>query len=205
MKGIKGEPEQNEPDHEPDKVKKAGSSCQTFPIGFSYWFSRTATMPDPILQPLLAQPITPAGFRPFGQVITASPDGKAFDQSDAQLQLSQGTPRFYIMRLQQRGLQFSRITRHLQCTQCLGSLAGQEWLIAVAPPGESMQPDPESIVAFRIPGDCFIKLEVGTWHAGPYFEQDHIDFYNLELSDTNLVDHHTCDLRSTYGIEFVLT
>ncbi|MCU0523907.1 MAG: ureidoglycolate lyase [Elainella sp. Prado103] len=163
-------------------------------------------MPESIaVQSLRAQPINPAAFQPFGQVIFASPDGKAFDQTDAQLQLSQGTPRFYIMRLQQRGLRFSQMTRHQRCTQCLGSLAGQEWLIAVAPPSGAPQPAPDSIVAFQIPGDCFIKLEVGTWHAGPYFKQDTIDFYNLELSDTNLIDHQTCDLQSTYGIEFVIT
>lgn len=151
---------------------------------------------------LLAQPITPELFRPYGQVIMATVDGKPFDQEDAQLHLSEGTPRFYIMRLQQRGYSFSQITRHQHCTQCLGALNGQDWLLAVAPPGEAECPDPQSIAAFRIPGNCFIKLEVGTWHAGPYFKQDSVDFYNLELSNTNIVDHHTCNLQTTYGLRF---
>jgi ureidoglycolate hydrolase len=152
--------------------------------------------------PLPAALVTPENFRPYGQVIAASPDHKGFDATDAQLSLEQGTPRFYIMRLPRRGRTFWKITRHVQCTQCLGSLEGKEWLMAVAPPGESDQPNLDAIAAFRIPGNCFIKLERGTWHAGPYFEQEAIDFYNLELTDTNLVDHHTCDLKSTYGIEF---
>lgn len=151
---------------------------------------------------LLAQPITPELFRPYGQVMMATVDGKPFDQEDAQLHLSEGVPRFYIMRLQQRGQSFSQITRHQRCTQCLGSLNGQEWLIAVAPPGESECPDPQSITAFRISGNCFIKLEVGTWHAGPYFKQDFVDFYNLELSNTNIVDHYTCNLQAIYGLRF---
>lgn len=77
-------------------------------------------------------------------------------------------------------------------------------MLAVAPPGQAALPRLEDVVAFRIPGNCFIKLEVGTWHAGPYFDAPWIDFYNLELSDTNLVDHETCNLLEHYGVEFEL-
>lgn len=153
---------------------------------------------------LTAQQITSEEFRPFGQVIWPTEDGRSFDQEDAQLTLDQGIPRFYIMRLRQRGRQFSKITRHVCCTQCLGSLDGEPWLIAVAPPSDTVTPDPAAIAAFRVPGDCFIKLHVGSWHAGPYFDQDRVDFYNLELNDTNQVDHHTCDLAAVYGLEFEL-
>jgi ureidoglycolate hydrolase len=156
------------------------------------------------LRPLIAQSITAEAFRPYGQVIFASPDGKPYNSDDAQLHLTQGTPRFYIMRLQNRGRQFSHITRHQKCTQCLGALADQPWLIAVAPPDESSQPALEAIVAFRIPGNCFIKLHVGTWHAGPYFDHAVVEFYNLELADTNITDHDTCNLRTAYGVEFEL-
>lgn len=159
-------------------------------------------MSQPILVQVSAQPVTPEAFRAYGQVIFASPDDKAYDRSDAQLHLDRGIPRFYIMRLPRRGRKFSCITRHQQCTQCLGSLEGQAWLIAVAPPGQSEIPAIESISAFRIPGNCFIKLEVGTWHAGPYFEQEAIEFYNLELSNTNITDHDTCNLHQSYGVEF---
>ncbi|MBN8561149.1 MAG: ureidoglycolate lyase [Leptolyngbya sp. UWPOB_LEPTO1] len=151
---------------------------------------------------LQANLITPESFRPFGQVIQASVDGKTFDREDAQLHLQNGIPRFYIMRLQHRGRTFHKITRHQQCTQCLGALEGREWLIAVAPPSEAAAPAIADLTAFRIPGNCFIKLDLGTWHAGPYFDSNVVDFYNLELSDTNLVDHDTCDLKSTYGTEF---
>ncbi|MBW4443424.1 MAG: ureidoglycolate lyase [Plectolyngbya sp. WJT66-NPBG17] len=154
------------------------------------------------IQQIQANLITAETFRPFGQVIQASSDGKSFDREDAQLQLENGIPRFYIMRLKHRGRKFHKITRHQQCTQCLGSLEGKEWLIVVAPPGSSENPAIADLTAFRIPGNCFIKLHIGTWHAGPYFDGDVVDFYNLELSDTNIVDHDTCDLRSTYAIEF---
>ena len=153
-----------------------------------------------IVHQLRANLITAESFRPFGQLIQASADGKAFDLDDAQLQLENGTPRFYIMRLEQRGRRFHNITRHRQCTQCLGSLEGKEWLIVVA--ASSGCPTIADLTAFRIPGNCFIKLNLGTWHAGPYFEGDLVDFYNLELSNTNIVDHDTYDLRSTETLEF---
>ncbi|MBD1925951.1 ureidoglycolate lyase [Trichocoleus sp. FACHB-90] len=144
------------------------------------------------IQQLQAQLITPENFRPYGQVISASVDGKNYDTEDAQLNLQNGIPRFYIMRLHHKGRKFHTITRHTQCTQCLGSLEGKDWLIAVAPPNnDADKPALEDIAAFRIPGNCFIKLEIGTWHAGPYFEHEFVDFYNLELSDTNIVDHFT--------------
>ena len=55
------------------------------------------------------------------QLITATDDGKEFDDEDAQLVLDQGSaPRFYIMRLPRRGLTFERITYHANVTQCLG-------------------------------------------------------------------------------------
>jgi ureidoglycolate hydrolase len=146
--------------------------------------------------------VTPENFQPYGQVIWASEDSKSYDTEDAQLNLQNGTPRFYIMRLHHKGRKFHKITRHVQCTQCLGSLEGKDWLIAVAPPRDTEQPALEEIVAFRIPGNCFIKLEVGTWHAGPYFDHAFVDFYNLELSDTNTVDHFTHNFLTSNQLEF---
>ena len=155
------------------------------------------------VQQLQAKWVTAENFRPYGQVIFASEDGKAFDSEDAQLNLQNGIPRFYIMRLHQKGRKFHKITRHVRCTQCLGSLEGKDWLIAVAPPNnEADEPTLENIAAFRIPGNCFIKLEVGTWHAGPYFEHNFVDFYNLELNDTNIVDHFTHDFIKSHQLEF---
>jgi len=70
---------------------------------------------------------------------------------------------------------------------------GKEWLIAVAPTKDVPQPKLEEIIALRIPGNCSIKLNQGTWHADPYFDEEFVDFYNLELSDTNINDRYTCN------------
>ncbi|MGK7906121.1 MAG: ureidoglycolate lyase [Synechococcus sp.] len=154
------------------------------------------------LRSLQVIPITSDNFEPFGQVIAASKDGTPFSPADAQLVLDRGTPRFYIMRLKYRGLSFKTMTRHQQCTQCLGALEGKEWVLAVSPPSPTPKPALAEISAFRIPGNCFVKLEVGTWHAGPYFKGEWVDFYNLELSDTNVTDHETVNLREKFGVEF---
>ena len=154
------------------------------------------------LKQIPATPISRSDFRPYGELILPSPDGKAFDAGDAVLKLDSGIPRFYIMHLTRRGRTFDKITRHNLCTQCLGSLNGKTWLMAVCPPSVTTTPDIERLKAFRIPGNCFIKLEVGTWHAGPYFDDEAIDFYNLELSDTNIVDHFTYNFVAKQSIQF---
>lgn len=151
---------------------------------------------------LRAELITQAKFQPYGQLITPASDGKPYDDNDAQLQLGNGIPRFYLMRLTHRGRKFTKITRHNLCTQCLGSLEGKDWYLAVAPPNLSTQPDIQNLAAFRILGNCFIKLEVGTWHAGPYFDHETVDFYNLELSDTNFVDHFTYNFLTQQQLEW---
>ena len=149
-----------------------------------------------------AIPITKSNFQPYGQLITPDHDGKTFDENDAVLNLQNGVPRFYIMHLSARGRTFTKITRHSLCTQCLGSLNGKDWMIAVCPPSSQSEPGIDRLSAFRIPGNCFIKLEVGTWHAGPYFDHEAVDFYNLELSDTNIVDHFTYDFATKQNLKF---
>lgn len=143
-------------------------------------------------------------FQPYGTLITAAEDGKPFGADEAQLDLSQGQPRFYIMQLPNRGLTFHQITRHLRVTQCLAAVGQDPWLLAVAPPADLDHPEAvpalEAIRAFQIPADQAIQLHRGTWHAGPYFTASTMAFFNLELTDTNQVDHHSCNLDHIYGI-----
>ena len=159
-------------------------------------------MSESLLTPIHSNWINNENFQPYGQVITPAEDGKSYDIDDAQLNLQNGTPRFYIMQLHHKGRKFHTITRHNLCTQCLGSLGGKDWFIVVAPPSDVSKPDLDKMAAFHIPGNCFIKLEVGTWHAGPYFDHQVVDFYNLELSDTNVVDHFTYNFLANDDLEF---
>jgi ureidoglycolate hydrolase len=159
-----------------------------------------------VVRKIAANRLTPETFAAFGQVIAPTEDGTPFGEQDAALELSRGTPRFYIMALPRRGLRFKQITRHREVTQCLAAVGGKSWFIAVAPPGKledpKAQPALEEITAFKIPGDVAIKLHRGSWHAGPFFEDDEISFFNLELADTNEVDHQTCHLDQAFGTMF---
>ncbi|KAK4756792.1 hypothetical protein SAY87_006919 [Trapa incisa] len=173
---------------------------------------------------------TPETFKEFGQVIGPSADGEEFGPQDAQLDLSRGVPRFYIMHLEDRPLKFSNITHHARVTQCLGSIGGHPWYLGVAKPsivvpsdkvkevagsdgkdikvscwGHSyVPPAVDDVCVFRIDGSKFLKLNHGTWHAGPLFRADAMDFYNLELSNTNMVDHTTHDFQKEDGVIFLL-
>ena len=157
----------------------------------------------PRLRDLPIEELSPAAFASFGTVIAAGEDGIPFGPQDAQLVLTGGTPRFYIMHIPGRGLTIGSITRHRQVTQTLASVGVADWVIAVAPPvaveNPEAKPALESIRAFRIPGDVAIMLHCGTWHAGPLFSEGMRSFFNLELADTNLVDHQNCNLTQEYG------
>jgi ureidoglycolate lyase len=159
----------------------------------------------PKLHKLTIEPLTPEAFAAFGAVIPPTEDGVPFGAGDAQIDLSQGTPRFYAMRIPGRGFTVTHITRHRQVTQVLASAGGKPWVMAVAPPNAlddlAAEPDIVDIRAFAIPGDVAVMLCKGTWHAGPLFARGSEEsFFNLELSNTNRVDHHTCDLAARYGI-----
>ncbi|WP_142850491.1 ureidoglycolate lyase [Telmatospirillum sp. J64-1] len=159
------------------------------------------------IRDIKAEPIAREAFAPFGELIEPTEDGVPFGPEDAKLMLDRGTPRFYIMRLRDRGPVFTRITRHLDVTQCLASLGGHSWMLAVAPPKDPDNPDAqpalEDIKGFLIPGSVAIKLHRSTWHAGPFFSTpNEIDFLNLELADTNVVDHHNSHLSGRFGCAF---
>ena len=148
--------------------------------------------------------VTATAFAPFGTLIEPGEDGVPFGPADAALHLGQGTPRFYTMRLHNRGMQVRQITRHRRVTQVLASAGGHDWVLAVAPPIDpdraDAEPSPADIRAFRVPGHLALMLARGTWHAGPLFDAPQADFFNLELADTNVVDHQSCDLRARFGL-----
>jgi ureidoglycolate lyase len=145
--------------------------------------------------------LTPETFAPFGDLIPPSGYGKHFGSDDAKLDVSAGQPRLYIMRSPFHGMAFSQITRHRRVTQCLGARNDRDWYLAVAPAREDLSvPELDSITAFHIPGEIAIKLHRGTWHAGPFFTWDAVDFFNLELADTNVTDSQHVDLKETFGV-----
>lgn len=155
---------------------------------------------------LKIEPITAEAFAPYGTLIEATWDGKPFGPDEAQLVLDRGTPRFYIMDLKKRAPEFRHITRHLGVTQCLASVGGKPWFIGVAPPDDpdnpQAKPDIARMAAFRVAGHQAIMLARSAWHAGPFFDDEQVSFFNLELADTNEVDHHNCLLDREFGVRY---
>ena len=82
----------------------------------------------------------------------------------------------------------ARLCSFKNALQCSLSTA-QQWVLT--PPPHAYR-GLEQRKLCRIPPGVFIKLHQATWHAGPFFQEaQHMDFYNLELSDTNIADHCT--------------
>ena len=112
---------------------------------------------------LKAEELTVEAFAPFGQVCKAEEDGVEFGPADAQLDLSQGTPRFYVMRLRDKDLSFDRITYHEKVTQCLGALGDKDWYMAVGEPTMDVAKYPKhdstdrALRVFRVPPGHFLK------------------------------------------------
>ena len=161
-----------------------------------------------------AQALTDAAFAPYGDVIKPRLSGKQFDRSNAytpemeethvRLVMTNGEPTLRIMQQRLRGLVFTHMARHRRVSQCLGSLQGKDWYMAVAAPTDFASangPRLEDVTAFRIPGDRIIKLHVGTWHAGPHFTHEECLFLNLENADTNTRDFQDVALPCECRIE----
>jgi ureidoglycolate lyase len=150
------------------------------------------------IEPKLASALALA---PYGTLVEPTEDGAIFDTASAQLVLNRGTPRFYFMTLKRREMEITHITRHKEVTQCLAALGGQRWFILLGAPDDpdSLQATPrnETLQAFEFSGAQALALHRGTWHAGPFFLSEELIFANLELSDTNIADHHTVRLDSS--------
>src|SRR5271156_5933211 len=74
--------------------------------------------------------LTSEAFAPFGTIGQPLGDG-GHGTGDVPLDLSQGKPRFYIMRLEGRaGLAFEQMARPDRGTQCLGTIDGGAGAVA---------------------------------------------------------------------------
>ena len=160
-------------------------------------FNADAFACNPVIQ-LAAATLTREAFAPYGQVIWPEEDGCDWQLGDAELDLNQGLPRLYLMRLAAKELRVRELAAHRQVSQCLGVMDPYPWQIAVAPASHSADQPIDAtteIQAFTVPPRCILKLHRGTWHAGPLFQSPaELVFCNLELRDTNSTDRLTLPL-----------
>ena len=121
---------------------------------------------------LTAEPVTPAGFAPFGAL--PADEGTEHDVAEAEFLWNDGSVN-YISHTRDEvpegsvGLRCTLLNRHDTHTQTLMPVDGDA-MIVVAPASVSFddEADLESVRAFRVPVGCCVHLWRGTWHWGPY-------------------------------------
>lgn len=118
-----------------------------------------------------AIPITKDNFQPYGEVITPS------ETENVSLNLTNGTPRFYLMRLEKRGFDFSEIVRHKKVTQVLGALSKKWYMGVCAPNNDLPDPDLDTLKVFEIGEQTGIKMHEGTWVSLIIVAMVFLDFF----------------------------
>jgi ureidoglycolate lyase len=124
----------------------------------------------PTLFEISIEPLTPAAFLPFGQVIGAS--DQAPDYSADLLRgwhvdyEAEGETTVLFIHYEQGPLACDALERHFKVTQSFIALADAPSVMVVAAPTPgSALPRLEDVRAFYVPGACGIMLWKATWHA----------------------------------------
>jgi ureidoglycolate hydrolase len=121
-----------------------------------------------------AEPLIPAAFAPFGQVIA---------RGDMVMEL-RGNETFHlnVLHYDRKPLRCDHLNRHHLATQALAALAGKPTLLVVAPAAFdfSTAHHVESVRAFVCDGSAGVNLAIGTWHWGPYPITDYVDLLNVQ-------------------------
>lgn len=158
--------------------------------------------------PLIAQPLTPRVFAPFGTVVEA-PDGpgrpinagtsQRFDLlGDLQLQADGGRAMLALFRAQARPFPHAvtEMERHALGSQSFVPLGRRRFVIVVAPAGDA--PQPEALAAFISNGEQGVVLAPGTWHHA-LLAVDAGDFVVVERA-AGVVDCDICALGAAVTV-----
>lgn len=124
---------------------------------------------------LKPQPLTHEGFAPFGNILT-------LDRSE--IVCTDGVLTARITHAPVRDLAAERphfLNRHMEETQVFVPLGGKDGLFLVGPPSETPDSfDAEKTALFHFPGNCAIRMHVGTWHVAPFALTEPIDYINIQ-------------------------
>jgi ureidoglycolate lyase len=121
-----------------------------------------------------AEPLTEAGFAPFGQVLAVG---------DAVMELRQGEVfHLNVLHYDRMPLRCDHLNRHHKATQALVALAGKATLLVVAPAAYDFSTHDHlaRVRAFLCDGSAGVNLALGTWHWGPYPITDYVDLVNVQ-------------------------
>ena len=162
------------------------------------------------------EPLSEAGFAPFGAVVGALAEPPAFsagamDTWRAPFEVD-GAMQMTICRFKRQAMRFSTLERHLAVTQGFLPLGGSASIMVVAPPTDiadpAAAPDPASVRAFRLDGDKGVVLWRGVWHALARFpvSADFADIVLLTGRDTQAEIERAAydprDMRLTHLVDY---
>ena len=145
-----------------------------------------------------AEPLSPTGFAPFGQVI---------GREDVRLEL-RGDEAFHldVLSYDHQPLRFGVLNRHHNATQALIALDGRPTVVLVGPRDlDFSEPDHlTALRAFLCDGSAGINLGLGTWHAGPYPLTDHVDLVNVQGAQVMANDVEEAHLDRTLDVRVTI-
>ncbi len=123
---------------------------------------------------LRAEPISSAGFAPFGQVI---------GQDQLRIEARDGeTLHLDILSKKWQPLRITSFNRHFKATQAQVALNGKPTVIVVGPGDVDLdrREDLDHFRAFICDGSTGFNLALRTWHAGSFPLMDSVEMVNLQ-------------------------
>src|SRR6218665_1268530 len=114
------------------------------------------------------EPITEAGFAPFGKLLQVPAPGQAnLDFSGILQNYRAGAKvKVSLVALDPTALPMTitEMERHRFSSQAFVPGGCREYLVLVAASDEYDRPDPKTLRAFKVPGTVGINYNAGTWH-----------------------------------------
>ncbi len=157
----------------------------------------------------MIEPITPAVFREYGQVIQLPAPGEPaiavenvnFWKQQAVLSVD-GDVEIGVLSIRKMPMVFSELENHFESQTGLVCLSG-DWAIGVATPGDEV-PKSRELQAFRVPKFQYVILDEKCWHTGPY-PVDHEEMTMLVFCKKNFLDDDTVYENIDQQVELTLS
>ena len=119
---------------------------------------------------LTAEPLTPAGFAPYGDVLAAPAQrGRTYFDAglgDRRMNARASLSMTRVAPLATTALHAKVLERHEFSSQSFVPLSVSRWLVVVAPPAAGGGPDGARAKAYLAGPGQGISLHAGTWHHG---------------------------------------
>lgn len=146
---------------------------------------------------LRAEPITSAGFAPFGQVIGAD-ELEIGAYEDETLHLD-------ILSKEWEPIHITSFNRHFKATQAQVALNGKPIVVVVGPGGLDLSSAEhlEQFRAFICDGSVGFNLALRTWHNGAHPMMGRVDLLNLQ-GRSPAVDIEIVDIQERFGVDIDL-